>query len=198
LLMLVVLFAALPVLAQDVTLDPTIESPVVQNIIAEEGSTVNLIPDDNEDETKAVEVAANSVPTPVVIAFAVVALVFFIVLMYNQHLVVKAISPLMTPEAAQSLVDSVATSVVTSVANLLLPAIPGNIDDQALTTAMRQRGLILAVGEDGLYHTTRATPVDPSPTPSPLTGQNSGGAGVNAFGYEARRSSPPETPLTNG
>lgn len=116
---------------------------------------------------------ANSVPAPVVIVAAVVVGLVFLGFLYNQHLIIKAVAPLAPPESTQGLIDAVLPALTSLVLNTVGTAIPGDIDDRLFIEAARQRGLIVVRGNDGLYHTTRATPVTPegtSPVNLPLPG----------------------------
>ena len=182
----IVLFCllCLPLAAQDGTAEPvvTIEAMPVSLVTAEatapltptaaalpvavdtDGGNVTI----NTGTTPVTPATAtdpsNSVPTSVVIVGAIVAGMVFIALLFNQHLIVKAIAPLMTPETAQAFVDSMLPRAVDIAVNTLTPVIPGTLDDEAFIKAAQLRGLVIARGDDGLYHTTRA-PAAPPATP---------------------------------
>jgi hypothetical protein len=155
-----------PLAAQDVTAEPdaaltaeaTLESAPVTILTGDSGSVdVNVQAPPPAD-------TSNTVPTPVVVVAAALVGIVFLGFFYNQQVIIKVIAPLVPLESAQGLIDALLPALTSAVVNAVTPVIPGDIDDTLFIAAARQRGLTVARGNDGLYHTTRTPSASTDPT----------------------------------
>lgn len=186
-LLLIVLLSllSLPTLAQDPTADSspvaTLETapvttsedtvpdaPVVLNMEAGSGdATINTSTTPPTTTPPVTVDTSNSVPTPIVIVGAIIFGLVFIGLLLNQQIIIKAVAPLSPPETTKAILDSMMPSLMSVFMNTVAATIPTDIDDKGFIEAARQRGLIVARGADGVYHTTRAPGVPDGFSPGP-------------------------------
>lgn len=171
-ILMAVLFGGGSILAQDADPIATVEGnpfaivteEAAPAVTCQEGATciVNEAPDESEGN----ETPANSIPTPVVIGMAIFGGFLFVVVLYNQQLVIKIVAKAIPMEDVPALFDALLPKVTDLVMNTVAKVIPGEIDDVMFIQAGKARGLTIVKDDiTGDYHTTRA-PL-PSATPRP-------------------------------
>lgn len=173
---------ALPSLAQD---EPdaapaaTVDAPIVQNITAEEGSTVNVTPKDTAD--------GDSSDDPLNYVIVVVAGVVIVAVLIFGGMIVGYVSKLVPPETANSIYQSgVRMGLQLALNNAAQTSTP--YDNEFFEGLAQMRGYEVIKLANGRYEVN---------TPTATQGKGWREA-VDPFGYEARRTPPPEPPLTSG
>lgn len=162
-LIMAVLFGGASSLAQDAA-DPitTVEGApfaivteeAAAPVTCQEGAT--CIVNEAPDEGGGNDTPANSVPTPVVIAGAVILGGFFLLFLYNQRQVNELLAKAIPAEAVPALIDAALPTITTLIMNTVAKVIPTEIDDKLFIQAASDRGLTVVKDDiTGDYQTAR-------------------------------------------